>query len=58
MADEPFQTEATEGEKDRRFHGGMPPHLDDDALARRTDAERVEAGLEPYDPTEVPDATE
>ena len=58
MASEHVRTEAAEGQKDRRFHGGTPAHLDDDELARRTQAERVEAGLEPYDPDEVPPATD
>ncbi|MFC5905722.1 DEAD/DEAH box helicase [Streptacidiphilus monticola] len=44
--------------RDRREHGGMPPRPDDDELARRTEAERVEAGLEDYDPNEVPPATD
>ncbi|MEV4707237.1 hypothetical protein [Actinoplanes sp. NPDC049316] len=57
MATEQFQTQAAEGDRDRRFHGGAPAHLDDDELARRTEAERVAAGLEPYDPNEVPPAT-
>jgi hypothetical protein len=58
MPDENFQTEAAEGERDRRFHGGSPAHLDDDELARRTEAERVDAGLDDYDPNEVPPATD
>jgi hypothetical protein len=44
--------------KDRREHGGAPQHLDDDQLARLTEEERVEAGLDPYDPDEVPPATD
>ena len=43
---------------DRREHGKMPKHLDDDELARRTEHERVEVGLEDYDPNEVPPATD
>ncbi|HEY3009346.1 MAG TPA: hypothetical protein VGJ63_14940 [Micromonosporaceae bacterium] len=58
MASEEFHTEAAEGQRDRRFHGGAPDHLDDDELERRTEAERVEAGLEPYDPDDVPPAAD
>jgi hypothetical protein len=41
---------------DRHAHGKMPKHLNDDALAERTEQERVAAGLEDYDPNTVPDA--
>ncbi len=44
--------------RDRREHGGAPEHLDDDQLARLTEEERVEAGLDAYDPDEVPPATD
>ena len=44
--------------KDRREHGGMPLRPDDDELAARTEAERVDAGLEDYAPDLVPPATE
>ena len=44
--------------RDRREHGGMPPRPDDDQLARLTEEERVDAGLDPYDPDEVPPATD
>jgi len=47
---------AEEFHRDRREHGGVPPHPDDDRLARLTEEERVEAGLDAYDPDEVPDA--
>jgi hypothetical protein len=43
--------------RDRREHGGAPGHLDEDQLARLTEEERVEAGLDDYDPDEVPPAT-
>jgi hypothetical protein len=33
-------------------------HPDDDALARRTERQRVDAGLEDYDPDDVPPATD
>jgi hypothetical protein len=44
--------------RDRRQHGGAAEHLDDDRLARLTEEERVAAGLDDYDPDEVPDATD
>jgi hypothetical protein len=44
--------------RDRREHGGIPKHLDDDQLARLTEEERVEAGIDDYDPDEVPPATD
>jgi hypothetical protein len=33
-------------------------HPDDDELARRTEQERADAGLEPFDPDDVPPATD
>jgi hypothetical protein len=44
--------------RDRREHGGASARLDDDKLARLTEEERVEAGLDAYDPDEVPPATD
>jgi hypothetical protein len=44
--------------RDRREHGGAPDRLDDDQLARLTEEERVEAGVDDYDPDEVPPATD
>lgn len=44
--------------RDRREHGGAPFHLDDDKLAERTEEERVDAGLQAYDPDDVPPATD
>lgn len=44
--------------RDRREHGGAPARPDDDALAERTERERVEGGLEAYDPDDVPPATD
>lgn len=41
---------------DRREHGKMPPHPNDDELARRTEQERVELGIDDYDPDDVPPA--
>lgn len=45
-------------QRDRREHGGAPDRLDDDALAERTEQERVDAGIEDYDPEAVPPATD
>jgi hypothetical protein len=44
--------------RDRREHGGAPQRLDDDALAERTEDERVEAGLDAFNPDDVPAATD
>ncbi len=44
--------------RDRREHGGSPDRLDDDRLARLTEEERVAAGVDDYDPDEVPPATD
>jgi len=44
--------------RDRREHGGTPGRLDDDQLARLTEEERVAAGVDDYDPDEVPPATD
>ncbi len=42
----------------RTEHGGEIDRLDEDQLARLTEEERVAAGLDPYDPDEVPPATD
>ena len=47
--------------RDRREHGGASQYLDndqDEQLARLTEEERVAAGLDGYDPDEVPPATD
>jgi hypothetical protein len=44
--------------RDRRQHGGAAQRLSEDQLARLTEEERVEAGLDDYDPDEVPPAEE
>jgi len=44
--------------RDRHEHGGAPQHLDDDLLSEITEDERVEAGLDAYNPDEVPAATD
>ncbi len=43
--------------RDRREHAGAG-HPDDTGLARRAEQERVEAGLDAYDPDAVPPATD
>lgn len=58
MTSEDVNTEAAEGQRDRRFHGGAPDRLDDDELARRTASERAAAGVTDYDPDDVPPATD
>ena len=44
--------------RDRREHGGASQRLDDDQLAELAEEERVAAGLDDYDPDEVPPATD
>jgi hypothetical protein len=44
--------------RDHHEHGGAPDRIDDDRLARLTEEERVAAGLDAYDPDEVPPATD
>jgi hypothetical protein len=44
--------------RDRREHGGAPQRLNDDELAEMTEDERVDAGLDDYNPDEVPPATD
>jgi hypothetical protein len=44
--------------RDRREHGGASQRLDDDKLAEITEDERVEAGLDAFNPDEVPPATD
>jgi hypothetical protein len=58
MSTEDFDSEDPVVHRDRREHAGAPARPDDDALARRTEQERVEAGLEAYDPDDVPPATD
>lgn len=43
---------------DRREHGKASPRLSDDQLAELTEEERVAAGVDDYDPDEVPPATD
>ena len=44
--------------RDRHEHGGAPQRLDDDRLAELAEEERVEVGLDDFDPDEVPPATD
>jgi hypothetical protein len=44
--------------RDRTEHGKAPARPNDEELAHRTEHERVQAGLDDYDPNEVPSATE
>jgi hypothetical protein len=44
--------------RERREHGGASQRLNDDQLAELTEEERVAAGLDDYDPNEVPPATD
>jgi hypothetical protein len=59
MSTEPFDTDVPQQPRDRREHGGggmLRPN--DDELALRTERERVEAGLQPYDSEDVPPAAD
>jgi hypothetical protein len=53
-ADQP----AEQFHRDRREHAGAADRLDDEQLARLAEEERVEAGIDDYDPDEVPPATD
>jgi hypothetical protein len=44
--------------RNRREHGGASQRLDDDQLAELAEEERVDAGVDDYDPDEVPSATD
>jgi hypothetical protein len=44
--------------RNRREHGGEIDRLNPDQLDRLTEEERVEAGVDAYDPDEVPAATD
>lgn len=44
--------------RDRQEHGKAPDRLDDDELAHRAEHERVQAGVDDYNPEDVPSATE
>ncbi|MGX7680240.1 hypothetical protein ACSMXN_15210 [Jatrophihabitans sp. DSM 45814] len=44
--------------RDHHEHGKAPSRPNDDELAHRTEEERVQAGIDDYDPDEVPPATD
>jgi hypothetical protein len=44
--------------RNRREHAGEIDRLDEDQLARLTEEERVAAGVDDYDPDEVPPAAD
>lgn len=52
------QPATEETPRTRREHGKAPQRLDDDELARRTEQERVDAGVDDFDPDDVPPAAE
>jgi hypothetical protein len=52
------RADGPEFHRDRHEHGGAPQRLDDDRLAELAEEERVEAGLDDFDPDEVPPATD
>jgi hypothetical protein len=58
MSTEPFESDVPTQPRDRHEHGGASMRPDDDELALRTERERVEAGLEPYDSQDVPPAAD
>jgi hypothetical protein len=51
-------TPSEQATPDHHEHGKTSAHVNDDELARRTEQERVQAGLDDYDPNDVPSATE
>ena len=58
MSTEPFESDVPSQPRDRHEHGGASMRPNDDALALRTERERVEAGLQPYDSEDVPPAAD
>ena len=58
MAEHDFDQSTEQFHRERREHGGAAKHLDDDRLSRLTEEERVSAGIDAYDPDEVPPATD
>ena len=55
---DPPPAEPSAFHRDRREHGGLSARPDDDQLAELTEEERVDLGLDPFDPDEVPPATD
>jgi hypothetical protein len=58
MSTEPFETDVPVPPRDRHEHGGASDRPNDDELALRTERERVEAGISPYDSDDVPAAAD
>jgi hypothetical protein len=58
MSSEPFESDIPAPHRDRREHGGASARPNDDELELRTERERVEAGLDPYDSEDVPPAAD
>ena len=58
MSTESFDSDVPVPHRDRREHGGASARPNDDELALRTERERVEAGVQPYDSEDVPPATD
>ena len=55
---EPFESDVPAPHRDRREHGGAADRPNDDELELRTERDRVEAGVEPYDSADVPPAAD
>ena len=58
MASQDSDEYPAEFHRNRREHGGAPQRLNDDQLAELAEEERVDAGVDDYDPDEVPPATD
>jgi hypothetical protein len=58
MASQDGDEYPAEFHRNRREHGGASQRLDDDQLAELAEEERVDAGVDDYDPDEVPPATD
>lgn len=58
MSEQGADQPAEEFHRNRREHGGRIDRLDEDQLARLAEEERVEAGVDAFDPDEVPPATD
>ena len=58
MTEQDSDEPAEEFHRDHHEHGGSPWRVDDDQLARLAEEERVAAGIDDYDPDEVPPATD
>ncbi|MGH3070170.1 MAG: hypothetical protein ACRDMI_16520 [Streptosporangiaceae bacterium] len=55
---DPPPAEPSAFHRERREHGGASARLNDDQLSELTEEERVDAGIDPYEPDEVPSATD